>query len=127
MIPRVLVVDDEGGLRRLLTRFLESKGASVASVGDGKAALELLQTARFDLVLLDVGLPLVGGLEVLRALRREGPSRSAAVLLMSGLDGVAEDASAAGASAEGALTKPFSLEEMWTRVGGCLGLETSCG
>lgn len=121
MSTRILVVDDEEGMRYLLKRYLESKGMTVTSVGDGAQALAVLRAERFDLVLLDLGLPKVGGFEVLRTLRREGPNRSAAVYLMSGLDAAGEAAVEGGIAVAGTFEKPFSLAAVWAAIAGPCG------
>ncbi len=69
-MKRILIVDDDRSLRHVLGRLLEAAGYSVAPAADGVEALELLKRKRFDLVLLDIGLPLLNGLEVLGRLRK---------------------------------------------------------
>ncbi len=68
-MKQILVVDDDRPLRHVLGRLLETAGYSVVSAADGVEALDQLERKRFDLVLLDIGLPRVGGLEVLSRLR----------------------------------------------------------
>lgn len=71
VIKKILIVDDDRSLRHVLNRLLETAGYSVASEADGVEALERLNRKRFDLVLLDIGLPRLSGLEVLSRLRKK--------------------------------------------------------
>ena len=70
-MKRILVVDDDRPLRHVLGRLLETAGCSVVSAADGVEALEQIERQKFDLVLLDIGLPRMSGLEVLRRLREK--------------------------------------------------------
>src|SRR5262245_12458335 len=70
--PRVLVVDDEPNVRLVFRRTLETDGYRVDEAEDGEAALGLLDRQPFDIILLDLRMPGVGGMELLRCLRDEG-------------------------------------------------------
>ena len=114
MPRRVLVVEDEPSIRLLIGRILTGAGFRVAEALDGHEALERLSSHSFDLVLLDVWLPRMNGLEVLSELRRRGSKQR--VILMTGdhdpdamLHGVREQASQY-------ISKPFSGEELLTAV-----------
>ena len=69
-MKKILIVEDDRSLQHVLGRLLEAAGYSVASEADGVEALEQLSRNKFDLVLLDVGLPRLSGLEVLSRLRK---------------------------------------------------------
>jgi len=71
---RILVVDDEKRLRDSLTEILESWGHSCAAAGDGQEALALVTASRFDLALVDVRMPVLGGLDLLRRARAASPA-----------------------------------------------------
>jgi len=81
MALRVLIVDDEAGIREVLTRYLEGRGFSTAAEGDAENALLRLLKEPFDAVLLDIGLPGLSGLKALPAITEE---KRAAVFLMTG-------------------------------------------
>ncbi len=83
-MKRILVVEDEEPLRRLLHELLEAAGFSVMSAGDGVEALEQLSREEFDLVLLDIWLPRMNGLEVLTHLRMQAARPKAVVITADG-------------------------------------------
>ena len=99
----VLVVDDEPVVRALLRAVLEPAGSLVFEAADGNEAIEKAWRERPDVVLLDVGLPMLSGLDVCRALRTN--PNPPAVILMSG-DNI-EDTDVAACGASGAMRKPF--------------------
>jgi two-component system response regulator AtoC len=107
---RVLVADDERNLRELLVRELARKGHEVEGVPDGKAALERLEEAAPDVLLLDMKMPRVEGLDVLRALREmpEAPQ----VIVMTGFQEVPSAVEAMKLGAYDYLTKPTRIEEL---------------
>jgi CheY-like chemotaxis protein len=79
-LTRILVVDDDGATRRLLERLLTSAGHTVASARDGKDALRRLARRRFDLILLDVWMPRMSGLDLLERLRKRSPRQRVIML-----------------------------------------------
>ena len=115
----VLVVDDEAVVRDGVTRVLSSEGLRVASTGDGRSALahEALRSCR--LVLCDLMLPDVPGLEVLKALHAARPAL--AVVLITGYATAENMARALEAGAAGFLPKPFDEAELWAAVRHALG------
>jgi DNA-binding response OmpR family regulator len=111
---RILVVDDEEDVRDLLSRFLTRRGYLVESVGDGEEAIEHILENSPDIVLLDIRLPKVDGLKVLRRLQEEGSD--VAVITMSG---VADEDTARKSLELGAadfITKPFNLPYLETSL-----------
>jgi CheY-like chemotaxis protein len=70
-MPRILVAEDDPANLELLQTFLESEGYEVATAHDGQRALEMGSSGRFDLLVLDVHMPIYGGLEVLQMLRKK--------------------------------------------------------
>ena len=88
--PRVLVVDDELGVRKALHRGLRAEGMDVITAADGVSALQLARTGSFDVVLLDIMLPGLSGYRVLEQLRAAGVRTP--VLLLSAKDGEVDQA-----------------------------------
>ena len=107
---RVLVVDDERALRFLMEKELPRAGCAVACATSGEDALERLRTEEFDVVLMDLKMPGMGGLEALRRLRDLGTS--AEVVVLTGHPDVATAIEAMKLGAYDYLTKPFKLAEV---------------
>jgi two-component system KDP operon response regulator KdpE len=110
---RVLVVDDDATLRSTLRIALQADGHDVVIAGDGRSALQALREDEPDLAVLDLGLPDVGGVEVLRRLR--GWSRLPVVVL-SARDGSDDKVQALDLGADDYVTKPFGTAELLARV-----------
>jgi two-component system OmpR family response regulator len=113
---RVLVVDDERTLSDLLTMALRYEGWDVRSAGDGASAVQEARAWRPDIVILDVMLPDVDGLDVLRRLREE--NRNIPVLFLTAKDSVEDRIAGITAGGDDYVTKPFSLEEVVARLRG---------
>jgi two-component system nitrogen regulation response regulator NtrX len=120
-MSRLLVVDDEQGIREVLCDILEDEGYEVHTVEDGSQALELLKTEPIDLVLLDVWLPNVGGIDVLRTITQEYPETQ--VIIISGHGNIDLAVKAVKLGAFDFLEKPLSLERVTTLVKNALELE----
>jgi CheY-like chemotaxis protein len=86
MRPKALVVEDEGATRALLAQLLQSLDCDVDLAVDGDEALAMLLTHHYDVVLLDIILPRVSGIEVMEALRRERPRALGCIIVVTGLD-----------------------------------------
>lgn len=106
--PTILIVDDEPAIRVLLDAALDGEGYRLLEAADGPSALETARTEHPDLVLLDIGLPGLSGLEVCRRLRDEAGTAGTPVLFLTGLGREAEEEAAATVGAQGVITKPFS-------------------
>jgi two-component system, OmpR family, response regulator MprA len=111
---RVLIVDDDAGVRRMLARTLEAEGYAVTAAADGGAALVEIERAAPDLILLDVGMPGLDGLGVTRRLRGKGDALP--VLLLTARDAVADRVAGLDAGADDYLVKPFATAELLARV-----------
>jgi two-component system response regulator MprA len=111
---QVLVVDDEPEVRTAVERALRVEGYRVASAADGVTALAAITGGTPDLVILDVMMPEMDGLEVCRRLRKNGDRTP--VLMLTALDGVADRVTGLDAGADDYLVKPFALEELFARV-----------
>jgi CheY-like chemotaxis protein len=116
----LLVVEDSELNRDVLTRRLERQGHTVTAVANGRAALEVLQAERFDLVLLDIMLPEMNGYEVLAQLKADAALRELPVIVISGLDEIESVARCIEMGAEDFLPKPFNPTLLSARVGACL-------
>ncbi len=110
----VLVVDDEPVLAEMVSMALRYEGWNIATAGDGAAALESARSQRPDVVVLDVMLPDMSGLDVLRKLREESPQLP--VLLLTAKDAVEDRIAGLTAGGDDYVTKPFSLEEVVLRL-----------
>jgi two-component system, OmpR family, response regulator len=115
---RVLVVDDEPSLAELLASVLRYEGWDVAVAEDGTSAVRTAREFHPDAVVLDVMLPDVNGLEVLRRLRAEQPH--VCVLFLTARDAVEDRVAGITAGGDDYVTKPFSLEEVLARLRGLL-------
>jgi DNA-binding response OmpR family regulator len=106
-VARVLVVDDEPGIRTAVARGLAAEGMEVEAVGDGNSALQAGLTGRFDVIVLDIILPGLSGYRVLERLRAAGVDTP--VLLLSAKDGEFDQADGLDLGADGYLVKPFAF------------------
>ena len=112
--PRVLVVDDEQTLSELLSMALRYEGWEVKSAPDGRGAIALARKFRPDAVVLDIMLPDLDGLEVLRQMRADSPT--VPVLFLTAKDAVEDRIAGLTAGGDDYVTKPFSLEEVVARL-----------
>ena len=113
MAAHILVVEDEEKLARFVELELVHEGYEVSKSGDGREALELATNNTYDLILLDIMLPGLNGLEVLRRL---GNSHPTPVILLTARDAVMDKVSGLDAGAVDYITKPFAIEELLARV-----------
>ncbi|CAN5454071.1 response regulator transcription factor [soil metagenome] len=109
----VLVVDDEPTLRETLAEALEQDGLRVVTAADGREALQRFRSEGPDLVLLDLMLPLVSGIEICRILRRES---SVPIIMLTAKDGEIDKVGGLELGADDYVTKPFSLRELMARI-----------
>ena len=112
--PTLLVVEDDPDLQAVLTRILTSEGYHVLGAGDGEAGLAEALSREPDLVILDVGLPVKDGMEVVRELRDRG--FRAPMLMLTARGSLADRISGLDAGADDYLPKPFELPELVARV-----------
>ena len=111
---RILLVEDDTMIGDSVRSALKHEGFAVDWVRDGRAAQTTLATERFDLVLLDLGLPQVSGLDVLRALRTQKDATP--VIIVTARDDLASRVAGLDAGADDYLVKPFELEELTARM-----------
>jgi len=114
MAEKILVVDDEWELRNLLTEFLTGDGYDVIQASNGEEALELAEKEEPQVILLDVKMPGIDGIEVCRRLKEEDKTRFIPIIMVTALEDRDVDAFVEGA--DDFVTKPFSLVELSFRV-----------
>jgi two-component system KDP operon response regulator KdpE len=112
-LGRVLVVDDELPIRRVLRSVLAARGYEVQDVPSGEDAVESLRQSRFDIVLLDLNMPGIGGLQACRQIRT---SSAAAIIMLTVSDSEEDKVAALDAGADDYVTKPFGTPELLARI-----------
>jgi DNA-binding response OmpR family regulator len=113
---RALIVEDEASLREIVRFHLSLAGFETEEVADGRTALDLVRTDRFDLVVLDVMLPGVDGVTICRAIRSGGPNQRSGVLMLTARDTEPDKVIGLESGADDYLTKPFGVREFMARV-----------
>ena len=113
MAERILLVEDEEKLARMVELELRYEGYEVEKAFDGRTGLERALAGDFDLILLDIVLPALSGMEVLRRLRKE---QQTPVILLTARDAVVDKVSGLDAGADDYVTKPFAIEELLARI-----------
>ena len=113
MAGRILIVEDEAAIARFVELELRHEGYQVDKAEDGRTGLEQALAGQYDLVLLDIMLPGLSGLEVLRRLRRE---KDTPVILLTARDTVMDKVSGLDMGADDYITKPFAIEELLARI-----------
>ncbi len=111
---RILVIEDEARIQAFLTRGLEAEGYTVLAADNGRDGLALATAGRFDLVVLDLLLPGLSGLQVLRELHRERPGLP--VLILSARSDLQTKLRGFELGASDYVPKPFSLDELLARI-----------
>ena len=111
---RILLAEDELDLNDILTQKLSSEGYSVDSCLDGEEAMDCLDVAQYDVVILDIMMPKADGYAVLRKIRDGGSTTP--VLFLTARDAVSDRVQGLDAGANDYVIKPFSLEELMARV-----------
>jgi two-component system KDP operon response regulator KdpE len=110
---RILVVDDEPQIRRVLRTTLTSQGYEVHDARSGEQALEAIRDKRYDLVLLDMTMPGIGGLQACREIRE---SSEVAIIMLTVRSSENDKVAALDAGADDYITKPFSTPELLARI-----------
>ena len=112
-MARILIVEDEEKIARFIELELSHEAYEVDKAADGRAGIELALSRDYDLILLDILLPQLNGMEVLRRLRRE---KSTPVILLTARDAVMDKVAGLDAGADDYITKPFAIEELLARI-----------
>jgi len=110
---RILVVDDEPQMRRVLRSTLSALGFVVADAESGEAAIQKLREDKFDLILLDINMPGLSGLETCRAVRSKS---DVSIIMLTVRDRSLDKIEALDAGADGYVTKPFDVNELLARI-----------
>ena len=113
MNEHILIVEDEEKLARFIELELIHEGYSVSKANNGRTGLEMAENNEFSLILLDIMLPELNGLEVLRRL---GKTHSTPVILLTARDAVMDKVAGLDAGAVDYITKPFAIEELLARI-----------
>jgi DNA-binding response OmpR family regulator len=113
-VKRILIAEDEERIASFLLKGLRSNGFATSVASDGDAALQMMRTDEFDLLILDLGLPKKDGFEVLAELRRRDTSTP--VIILTARDSVPDTVTGLEGGADDYVTKPFSFEELLARV-----------
>ncbi|MCI8648303.1 MAG: response regulator transcription factor [Firmicutes bacterium] len=111
---RLLIAEDEKNLNRILSRHLQDSGYTVDSCFDGQEALEYIEAADYDAIILDIMMPHVDGLQVLKEIRGHGIETP--VLFLTARDSVSDRVEGLDLGADDYLTKPFAFEELLARI-----------
>jgi two-component system, OmpR family, KDP operon response regulator KdpE len=110
---RILIVDDDPQIRRVLRTSLVAQGYEIDDVRNGEDALDRVRNERFDLIILDMNMPGIGGVETCRALRS---GSDVAIIMLTVRDGEQDKVQALDAGADDYVTKPFSFPEFLARI-----------
>jgi DNA-binding response OmpR family regulator len=113
MTDRILIVEDDEKLARMVELELTHEGYEVSKRTDGTSGLEAAENEDFDLVLLDIMLPGLSGIEVLRRLRK---TKTVPVILLTARDEVVDKVTGLDSGADDYITKPFAIEELLARI-----------
>ena len=112
-MARILIVEDEAKIARFVELELTHEGYEVDKVADGRAGVETALSGYYDLILLDVLLPQLNGMEVLRRIRRES---DVPTIMLTARDAVMDKVAGLDAGADDYITKPFAIEELLARI-----------
>ncbi len=123
-MARILIVEDEEKIARFVELELTHEGYEVEKAADGRAGVEAALSSPFDLILLDLLLPKLNGLEVLRRIRRE---LDVPVIVLTARDAVMDKVAGLDAGADDYVTKPFAIEELLARIRVALKRRQSAG
>ncbi|HDK7216042.1 TPA: response regulator transcription factor [Clostridium botulinum] len=110
---KILIVEDEEKLSRFIELELKHEGYEIVKANNGRTGLEIAEKGEADLVLLDIMLPEINGLEVLRRLRR---TSDIPIIMLTARDAVMDKVSGLDAGADDYITKPFAIEELLARI-----------
>jgi len=125
MSARILVAEDDSRISAFVEKGLRANGFTTTVVSDGRAALDLAATGEFDLLVLDIGLPLLDGFQVLSRLR-EGKDRLP-VIILTARDSVTDTVAGLEGGADDYMAKPFRFEELLARIRARLRQEPGSG
>lgn len=112
-MQRILIVEDEEKIARFVELELKHEGYDVDKANDGRTGLTLAESGGYDLILLDIMLPSINGIEILRRIRRES---NVPVIMLTARDAIMDKVSGLDMGADDYITKPFAIEELLARI-----------
>ena len=112
-MSNILIIEDEEKISRFVELELSHEGYGTGKAADGRSGLEEALTGKYDLIILDIMLPELSGIEVLRRLRRES---NVPVILLTARDSVTDKVTGLDMGANDYITKPFAIEELLARI-----------
>ncbi len=114
----ILIIEDEEKIARFIELELEHEGYTADKATDGRTGLEMAETGAYDLIILDIMLPQLSGIEVLRRLRKSANEAAAGVpvILLTARDAVTDKVTGLDMGANDYMTKPFAIEELLARI-----------
>ncbi len=112
-MQKILIVEDEEKMARFVELELQHEGYETAKAADGRIGLEMAEAGEYDLIILDIMLPALNGIEVLRRLRK---TSEVPVILLTARDAVMDKVSGLDMGANDYMTKPFAIEELLARI-----------
>lgn len=116
-MPKILIIEDEEKIARFLELELKHEGYETEKAADGRTGLDMAETGAYDLIVLDIMLPQLSGIEVLRRLRRCGKAAAdVPVILLTARDAVTDKVTGLDMGANDYMTKPFAIEELLARI-----------
>ena len=117
-MSKILIVEDEEKIARFVELELRHEGYDTAKAGDGRTGLDMAETGEYDLIVLDIMLPRLSGIEVLRRLRKSENTAAAEVpvILLTARDAVTDKVTGLDMGANDYVTKPFAIEELLARI-----------
>jgi CheY-like chemotaxis protein len=115
--PTIMVVDDEKQVRRFLRMVLEEKGYQVVEASNGLDAMDNVQRERPDLILMDLNMPMLNGLETTRCIHKHSSLHDVPIVLISGYDSIEFRTDALRAGCCGYLTKPIDVDQLGQLLG----------
>jgi two-component system alkaline phosphatase synthesis response regulator PhoP len=116
MVKKILVVDDEANIRELLRFNLEKEGFLVSEAVDGAAAVKTVRAEKPDLIVLDLMLPVLDGLEVCRTLKKDANTNAIPIIMLTAKTEEIDKILGLEMGADDYLTKPFSPRELLARI-----------
>lgn len=112
-MQKILIVEDEEKMARFVELELKHEGYETEKAADGRIGLEMAESGKYDLIILDIMLPALNGIEVLRRLRK---TSDVPVILLTARDAVMDKVSGLDMGANDYMTKPFAIEELLARI-----------
>ncbi len=126
---RILIIEDEEKIARFVELELEHEGYEADKANDGRTGLEMAETGNYDLIVLDIMLPQLSGIEVLRRLRKSANEAAAnvPVILLTARDAITDKVTGLDMGANDYMTKPFAIEELLARIRAALRQSQNSG